>query len=82
MTRPADFVTVRLGLWKCPRGCCGSHYFTVGIKKNVQISELHTCGMCGTFEGWRTDADGSKLQLSELSYDDNSSDQKSEAPSA
>lgn len=83
MTQPPDsFVTIKLGNWKCPRGCQGSHYFTFGTKKNIQISEIHTCGMCGTHEGWRTDDDGSKIQLSELSYDDNAPDQEPEASSA
>lgn len=68
MTQPYPEVKlIMLGHWQCPMGCKGSHYFTIGTKNNTQISEIHTCGMCGTFEGWRTDDNGSKIQLSELS---------------
>jgi hypothetical protein len=58
---------VTISEWKCPNGCPGSKFFTTGVKNNRQISLIHTCGMCGSFEGWRIDDNGSKIQLSELS---------------
>lgn len=62
---------VKLGSWKCLAGCRGSTFFTVGWKNGQQISEMNSCGMCGTFEGWRVDDAGSKIYLREVSHEDN-----------
>lgn len=67
MTSPPEkTLSVPLGHWKCPVGHKGSTFFTVGWKNGQQISEINTCGMCGTFDGWRIDDKGDTVYLLEM----------------
>lgn len=69
---------VTINNWDCPNGHKGSKYFTTGVKDNVQVSLVNTCGMCGSFEGWRIDDEGNTIQLSEVSHNGDVSDQEGE----